>query len=124
MPIPVAGINKYYCHDLAFPTITCFRDAGVLEMNVASAEVAGTLYVTVYSDSGYTGSYLHISQDYDGLWTVGWNDHVSSFVGRNGESGVFYTDWYEGGEPYRFCCNAEVSYLGAFDDAFSSVYRR
>ena len=122
-PISPVEAGNYYCHDLSYPLITCFSDAESLEADLASSQAAASVYVTVYSDASYTGAYAHLSQDYDGLWTIGWNDRVSSFVVPNGESGRFFTDWYEGGNRYGFCCNAEVPYLGSFDDTFSSVYR-
>jgi hypothetical protein len=122
-PIPASDVGKYYCHDLAFPLITCFSRAAPLEASLADSQSAASIYVTVYSDASYTGAYAHLSEDYDGLWTIGWNDRVSSFVGRNGESGRFFTDWYEGGDRYDFCCDAEVPYLDSFDDTFSSAYR-
>lgn len=84
-PIAIGEVSTWFCHDLAFPTITCFRDAGALERSVAGSSAAGSVYVTLYSDSGYTGSYVHLSEDYDGLWTIGWNDHASSFIAKNGE---------------------------------------
>jgi len=122
-PISAVDAGDYYCHDLSFPLITCFSSASSLEASVAGTQAFASVYVTVYSGATYTGAYAHLSEDYDGLWTIGWNDSVSSFVGRNGESGRFFVDWYEGGDRYDFCCNAEVSYLGSYDDTFSSVYR-
>jgi hypothetical protein len=122
-PISAVDAGNYYCHDLSYPLITCFSNPASLEASLATNQAAARVYVTVYSDASYTGAYAHLSQDYDGLWTIGWNDRVSAFVVRNGESGRFFTDWYEGGDRYDFCCNAEVPYLGSFDDTFSSAYR-
>lgn len=122
-PISAAEAGNYYCHDVEFPLITCFSSPASLEASFIGSQAFASVYVTVYSGATYSGAYAHLSQDYDGLWTIGWNDSVSSFVGRNGESGRFYTDWYAGGDRYDFCCNAEVPYLGSFDDTFSSVYR-
>ena len=53
---------------------------------------------------------------------IGWNDRVSSFKGKNAQTGTFYTDWFAGGSGYGFCCNQQVSSLGGFNDTFSSVY--
>jgi len=57
------------------------------------------------------------------LITIGWNDRMSSFKARNGETGRFWTDWFNGGSSWPFCCNSQVSGLGAYDNTFSSVQR-
>jgi len=128
--IPIAEVARHHCHDLDFPVISCFakatdRDTSVsVELGqVQLAAAAGVPYVTVYDFSGFTGSSMVISQDYDALVTIGWNDKVSSFKGRNSETGRFYVDWFHGGTSYSFCCNQQTSSLGGFDNTFSSVYR-
>lgn len=133
--IEVGSIPRYYCHDVEFPIIRCFRTAEQLEMAMppeiatqptSSATVASTaavVYVTIFDGTSYQGSYMHVSADYDALAWVGWNDRVSSYKAKNGETGVFYTDWFHGGAPHNFCCNQGLTTLGGFNNAFSSVYR-
>lgn len=130
-PIALTSVALYHCHDLAYPVIHCFRTAaerdGLLE-DVASragaaAAAAAVVYVTVYEHATYFGASLAVSQDYDILATLGWNDRISSYKVRNSESGVFHVDWFGGGAGDSFCCNQWVSSLGSFNDAFSSVYR-
>ena len=122
-PIPATAAGDYYCHDLTYPLITCFSTADALEKQLATSVRAVSVYVTIYSEPSYDGSYAHLSQDYDGLWAIGWNDRISSFKARNGESGRFYEEWYAGGDRYSFCCNQTEPMLGPVDDTFSSVYR-
>jgi len=131
-PIAVADIPDYQCHDLEYPVIRCFRkiadrDASIavdIDVGVASASLAsGVVYVTVYDGANFTGSTFSISQDYDALATIGWNDRVSSFKGRNSESGRFFVDWFGGGSNWPFCCNSTYGSLGTYNNTFSSVYR-
>lgn len=128
--IPVSEIAEHDCDDLDFPVIRCFKDAadrdasvtrhlGTLQVAVATA----VAYVTVYDLANYGGSSLVISQNYDSLAVIGWNDKVSSFKGRNSESGRFYVDWFHGGSSWNFCCNQQTPNLGSYDNTFSSVYR-
>lgn len=115
-------VGLYYCHDLDYPAVHCFRSASGLE--VAVAATAEQIYVTVYSGASYSGSYAHLLQDYDGLWSIGWNDRISSFKPRNSASGSFHEDWYAGGWRFDFCCDDGVPWLSdPYDNAFSSVYR-
>ena len=80
-------------------------------------------YVEVFESSGFGGAYMYISDDYAALATIGWNDRISSFKAQNYETGAFYTDWFYGGNVDGFCCNAQVSSLGTFNDTFSAVRR-
>jgi len=66
---------------------------------------------------------MNVSQDYAALSAIGWNDRISSFRGRNSETGQFWTDWFYGGTWYAFCCNTSVSNLGSFNNTFSSIQR-
>jgi hypothetical protein len=127
--IPLSQVSAYSCHDLEFPTIRCFRQSR--DRNLALANEAGQLqiaaaavvYVTVYDQAAYLGSSLSISQNYDSLAVVGWNDRVSSFRARNAETGRFATDWFGGGSSWAFCCNQATANLGTYNNTFSSVYR-
>lgn len=131
VPISVAQIPSFYCHDGDFPQIHCFATARDLEQARVATADAGLLsvnavtYVIVYAQTGYSGSYLAISQDYATLAVVGWNDRIRSFYAANSELGRFWTDWFAGGSRLDFCCNAAVPSLSAtFDQQISSVYRR
>lgn len=136
--IPVAEIPAYYCHDRDFPRIHCFRTANALErarVATPSARIAaGALslsttastsdYAMIYSDVGHTGSYTVLSQNYDALAIIGWNDRIRSYTVLNSASGSFYTDWFAGGYRLGFCCNSYVSSLSpTFDATISSAYR-
>jgi hypothetical protein len=129
-PIPVSEIPDHDCDDLDYPLIRCFTGApdgdasAVVEIGpLRLAGTAGVAYVTVYSGAGFSGSSLVISQDYDTLAVVGWNDRISSFKGRNSETGKFNTDWFGSGSTWNFCCNQQTGNLGSYDNTFSSVYR-
>ncbi|HEV8282164.1 MAG TPA: hypothetical protein VGQ02_09915 [Candidatus Limnocylindrales bacterium] len=128
--IPAAEVAAHHCHDLEFPLIRCFRkvadrdasvsvETGAVQLAVAAAVV----YVTIYDLSGFFGSSMSISQNYDTLSVVGWNDRASSFKGRNSETGRFYVDWFHGGSSWAFCCNQQTANLGSYDNTFTSVYR-
>lgn len=135
--IQVSQISKYHCHDFNFPVIDCFRSAAKLEaatsavvaarsahFSVTSTALASTDYVTIYSLSNYQGSSMNLSQDYTGLFAIGWNDSISSYRARNGYSGTFYSEWFAGGAATSFCCYTNVGTLPASkDNTFSSVYR-
>jgi hypothetical protein len=129
-PMPASEIPNRACHDLEFPIIRCFRtvsdrDASVSfeagQLQVAGA--SGVVYVTVWDGPSFSSSSISISQDYDALSWIGWNDRVTSFKGRNSETGRFYVDWFHGGSSWSFCCNQQTGSLGSFDNTFSSVYR-
>lgn len=126
-----ADAGSYFCHDFDYPHLHCFSTGPALEaalvlreQSTRSIAVASSDYVTIYSEPMYGGSYAHLSQNYDGLWVIGWNDRISSFKVRNSASGRFYQDWNAGGWRYSFCCNSEVPGLSTtYDNQFSSVYR-
>jgi hypothetical protein len=128
-PIPVSEIAEHDCHDLDFPIIRCFMDASDRDASLSVlgslsvAAIAGVTYVTVWDGTSFTGASISISQDYDTLVTIGWNDRISSFKGRNSETGRFYVDWLRGGASYSICCNQQIASLGSLNNAFSSVYR-
>jgi hypothetical protein len=134
-PIKPSETSSYYCHDFAFPEIHCFSTPEGLEAALGGstpelsrtavvAAVGPNDYVTVYSGASYSGSFAHLSQNYDALAVIGWNDTISSYKGRNSRSGVFYQNWFAGGTAKHFCCNQNVPTLPAgTDNSFSSVYR-
>jgi hypothetical protein len=134
-PIKPDLIPTFYCHDLAYPIIHCFRTPAGLEAAIAgsgavpgpapaAAAVSTAPYVTIYDSPNWSGTYMHLSESYDALFTIGWNDRVSSYIARNSASGTFWTDWFASGTGKTFCCNVAVSSLPAgLDNAFSSVYR-
>jgi hypothetical protein len=128
--IPVAEIAEHDCDDLEFPLIRCFKDAADRDASVTRrlgalkvAVAAAVVYVTAYDLANYGGSSLVISQNYDTLVVIGWNDRISSFKGRNSETGKFTTNWLGGGSVWNFCCNQQTGTLGSYDNTFSSVYR-
>jgi hypothetical protein len=117
-------VGKYQCHDLDYPRIHCFSSGLRLNASIQAAlSVQAVDYVQVFESPFYGGASLLISQDYTVLATLGWNDRISSFKGKNSQSGRFWTDWFYGGSSYAFCCNQQVASLGAFDNTFSSVQR-
>lgn len=127
-PLKTSSIPDYYCHDRDFPLIHCYRTSAGLQSALAApaglSALSSTDYVVVYSSPTYAGSYFYVSQDYDALAVVGWNDRIRSYRGVNGASGSFWTDWFESGTGQLFCCNQTVPVLSAtFDHQFSSVYR-
>jgi hypothetical protein len=123
-PIPAADVSKYFCDDFSYPVIQCSVSPVI---TAARATVVSLLtsvdYVTIYDQAGFGGPYMNISQDYGWLATIGWNDRVSSFRARNGETGTFFVDWFSGGSQWSFCCNTQQSSLGGYDNTFSSVQR-
>ncbi len=136
-PIAADQIHDFYCHDRDFPRIRCFRTSAGLERALAvtpltptggqlaaSAATGSGDYVIIYAGQYLSGSYMVVSQDYDTLVVVGWNDHIRSFTALNGASGSFYTDWFGGGYRLGFCCNASTRNLSStFDQQITSVYR-
>ena len=128
-PIPVSEIAEHDCHDLDFPVIRCFTDASDRDASfsvlgsLSVAATAGVTYVTVWDGGSFSGASISLSQDYDTLVVIGWNDKISSFKGRNSETGRFYVDWFRGGSSYNFCCNQQVASLGSLNNTFTSVYR-
>jgi WD40 repeat protein len=128
-PIPVSEIAEHDCHDLEFPIIRCFTDASDRDASLSAggslrvAAAAAVTYVTVWDGGSFSGASISLSEDYDTLVTIGWNDRISSFKGRNSETGRFYVDWFHGGSLYNFCCNQQVASLGSLNNTFTSVYR-
>jgi hypothetical protein len=127
--IEATKVGSYYCHDLAYPDIHCFRTAARLEAALAAAGpdsfgVSATNYVVIYADQSYGGAYAYLSQNYSNLGSIGWNDRITSFKALNGEDGRFYEHESAGGGSYTFCCNQQVSNVGqAWNDRITSVYR-
>lgn len=124
--IVLANVSRYYCHDLDYPRIHCFGTPAALNASPlmrAAAVTAAVSYVTVFDGPTFSGTFLVISQNYDILALIGWNDRISSFVGKNSQHGSFYGDWFGGGSGYAFCCNQQTPILGSRDNTFSSVYR-
>lgn len=134
-PISPEQASAYYCHDFDFPWVHCFSTPDALEASMpltvsTSSQLAVVAafgpsdYVTVYSSPGYAGSFAHLSQNYDVLATIGWNDTISSYKARNSRTGAFYEHWFAGGTKKSFCCNQNVPNLAAgVDNTFSSVYQ-
>jgi len=130
-PVKAREIGSHFCHDFAFPEVHCFSTAIELELSLISSDaliaaaVGPNDYVTVYSDPSYGGSYMHISQNYDTLFWIGWNDRVSSYKARNSALGTFWSDWNATGRRADFCCNQGVATLSStVDNTFTSVCRR
>lgn len=122
--IPLIDVGRYHCHDFDYPRLHCFVRSSDLEVALAGPLSTTALdYVLVYEYASFAGASLYISSNYTVLATIGWNDRVSSFKGRNSISGRFWTDWFYGGTSFTFCCNQQYSSLGGFDDTFSSVHR-
>jgi hypothetical protein len=134
-PIDPVQASSYYCHDFDYPRIHCFSTAAELEASVVQSEapssqglvvaaVSASDYVTVYSGPTYGGSFAHLSQNYDALATIGWNDTISSYKARNNRTGSFFEHWFAGGAKRNFCCNQNVPSLpSGVDNTFSSVYQ-
>jgi hypothetical protein len=132
-PIKSALIPTFYCHDFDFPAIHCFRSPASLQaakttrsrlQSGPSVNFGVNDYVTIFDGANYTGGFMDVSQNYDVLFWIGWNDRISSFKARNSASGSFWTDWFHSGTGRNFCCNTNVNSLPAGqNDAWSSVYR-
>jgi hypothetical protein len=123
-PIKLADVGRWYCDDFDYPAIHCFSEPGALSTREAVVlAVTSVDYVTVYELTGFAGTYMHMSQDYNALVTIGWNDRISSLKGRNNVASHFFTDWFYGGTSYYVCCNTQLTSLGAYDNTFSSVHR-
>lgn len=123
-PIPLVQVGNHYCDDFSYPLIHCFSSARDLAARTLAIEaVTAVTYVTIYEFTTYAGSFMQVSADYTVLATIGWNDRISSFKGRNSQSGHFFTDWFYGAVAYGFCCNQTVASLGSYDNTFSSVHR-
>ena len=122
-PIALSQVGHWYCQDFAPPAIHCFKTSVALESDpMTMAAAASVNYVIVYEFPSFAGAYMYISQDYSVLATIGWNDRISSFRGLNSQGGVFFVDWFYSGSSWNFCCNTQTTFLGTYDDAFSSVH--
>jgi hypothetical protein len=122
-PIKLVDVANWYCDDFSYPVIHCYSDASRLAARDALVlSVSAVDYVTIYDYTSFAGSYMQVSQDYNALITLGWNDRISSFKARNSLAGHFYVDWFYQGTGYYFCCNQQVTSLGSFDNTFSSIH--
>jgi hypothetical protein len=123
-PIPLEDVGKFYCDDFSFPEIRCYSARVVADSRALLVTVLTSIdYVTVFDLTSFNGASMNVSQDYATLSTIGWNDRISSMKGRNSETGRFFTDWFYSGTWYAFCCNTQVSNLGAYSNSFSSIQR-
>lgn len=124
IPIKLDQVGKWYCDDFSYPNIHCFSNPIVLEVRATHLQLlTAVTFVTVYELGSFSGSFMHMSQDYTALVTIGWNDRISSLKGRNSEQSHFFVDWFYGGTGYFVCCNSQVTSLGSSDNTFSSVHR-
>ena len=122
-PIPVNDVSRYFCDDFSYPIIRCSSLTVVVEARAVLVLATGVDYVTIYDQANYFGTYMNVSQDYGSLLSIGWNDKISSFKGRNSESGRFWTNWFNCGKSWSFCCNQNVGSLGLYNNTFSSMHR-
>jgi len=123
-PIPLQDVGKYTCDDFSYPQIRCYSTRVLSDSRALLVTVLTSIdYATVYDLTSFTGASMNVSQDYATLSTIGWNDRISSFKGRNTETGTFFQDWFYSGSWYAFCCNTQVPNLGAYSNTFSSIKR-
>jgi hypothetical protein len=123
-PIPVGDVGRYNCDDFAYPEIRCWSTRVLADARALTVTLLTSIdYVSIYDGTSFTGAMMNISQDYAALSTIGWNDRISSFKGKNSETGAFYTDWFYGGSFWAFCCNSQLSSLGSYNNTFSSIKR-
>lgn len=123
-PIPLEDVGKYYCDDFSYPEIQCSSTKVIPDARATLVTLLTAVdYVTIYDGNAYSGAFMNVSQDYSALSLIGWNDRISSFKGRNSETGSFYVDWFYGGTPWAFCCNTQTSSLGSYNNTFSSIQR-
>jgi hypothetical protein len=134
-PIPAVDVGRFACHDLDFPIIRCFGSPAMLDSAQAarslvlpgdlSSPAALTSYVKVFPDRDLRGNPAVLSQAYDDLSIIGWNDRISSFQGLGGAGGTFFEHIYRGGAAYSFSAYQTVTYVGdRYNDTFSSVVPR
>jgi hypothetical protein len=123
-PISLASVSKYYCDDFDYPVIRCSTSQLVAGTRASlTLLLTGVDYVTIYDFTYYSGSWMNVSQDYNVLSLIGWNDKISSFRARNSETGRFFVDWLNSGSQWGFCCNTQQPSLGGYDNTFSSIQR-
>ena len=110
----MADVSRYFCDDFSYPEIRCSRSPLIMELRGRRATLlAGVDYVTIFEHPTFSGASMHVSQDYGALVSIGWNDKISSYKGRNSETGRFWTDWFSSGTSWSFCCNSWVPSLGS-----------
>ncbi len=123
-PIPVEDVGKYNCDDFSYPEIRCWSTRVLADARATLVTVLTSIdYVTIFDFTNFGGASMNVSQDYSTLATIGWNDRISSFKGKNNETGSFFTDWFYGGTSFSFCCNTSVGNLNGFSNTFSSIIR-
>jgi hypothetical protein len=123
-PIPLEDVGRYYCDDFAYPEIRCSSTKLLAGARAALVTLLTAIdYVTIFDQPNYGGVYMNVSQDYSALTLIGWNDRISSFKGRNSETGTFYVDWFYGSTAWAFCCNTQTPGLGNYNNTFSSIRR-
>ena len=123
-PIPLEDVGKHYCDDFSYPEITCWSTRLLADSRATLVTLLTAVdYVTIWDGANFGGSFMNVSQDYSALALIGWNDRISSFKGRNSETGAFYTDWFYSGTIWAFCCNTQASSLGSYNNTFSSIRR-
>ena len=123
-PIPLEDVGKHDCDDFDYPEIRCWSSRPLAEGRATLVLLLTAVdYVTIWDGTNFGGSYMNVSQDYSALSLIGWNDRISSYKARNGETGAFYVDWFYGGARWSFCCNQQNTNLGTFSNTFSSILR-
>jgi hypothetical protein len=123
-PIPLADVSKYNCDDFAYPEIRCWSTKALQDARATLVTLLTSIdYVTIFDFTNFGGASMNVSQDYATLATIGWNDKISSFKGKNNETGTFWTDWFYTGTSFSFCCNTSVGNLNGFSNTFSSIIR-
>jgi hypothetical protein len=123
-PIPLEEVGRHDCDDFSYPEIRCWSTRVLADSRALLVTVLTSVdYVTIWDGTFYSGAFMNVSQDYAALSTIGWNDRISSFKGRNSETGLFWTDWFYAGTWWAFCCNTQTSSLGAYNNTFSSIER-
>ena len=132
-PIAIEDIHRYSCHDLEFPVIRCFKSQAATERAIERASIAesgfaamgtlGVTYVVAYDQAWFAPGTLYVSQVYDNLGAIGWNDIISSYRSVNNGSGHFAKDAFDNGLLTYFCCNVQVGWVGSSqNDSYSSIY--
>jgi hypothetical protein len=123
-PIPLQDVGTHYCDDFSYPEIKCSSTPVLAAARATLVTLLTAVdYVSIFDLANYSGAYMNVSQDYSALSLIGWNDRISSFKGRNSESGTFYTDWFYGGAWWTFCCNQQTANLSTYSNTFSSILR-
>lgn len=135
--IALTDVSTFYCHDFAWPVIHCFSTPAALERAVAQVaterdpDAASTVeavsalsYIRVFDWTWYAGAYIYLSQDYNDLSVIGWNDRISSYTGSNNQTSALFVNTYHQGLGFIVCCNNKASTLSStFDNKISSTER-